>query len=107
MFAGAIFRFRCHLGKPNPAGSMLIDLGVGYLTNGDIEKAETANPKALELQPDDSVALENGVGLSGILKPCCRGRGNTSQGQSALAGTEPACWELSCSSKVSRATGTT
>jgi serine/threonine protein kinase/tetratricopeptide (TPR) repeat protein len=50
-----------------------INLGVGYLTNGDIEKAEIANRKALELQPDDSVALENGVGLSGILNHVAEG----------------------------------
>jgi len=44
-----------------------INLGVGYLTNGDIEKAETANSRALELQPDDAIALENGVGVSAYL----------------------------------------
>ncbi len=38
-----------------------INLGVSYLQNGEIEKAAVANRKALELQPDDAVALENEI----------------------------------------------
>jgi serine/threonine protein kinase/tetratricopeptide (TPR) repeat protein len=38
-----------------------INLGVFYLQNGDIEKSAAANRRALELQPDDAIALENGI----------------------------------------------
>ncbi len=73
VFAGAIFRSAATWANPILQAVCFIHLGVGYLTNGDIEKAETANRKALELQPDDSVALENGVGLSGILNHVAEG----------------------------------
>ncbi len=35
-----------------------------YLSNGDIEKSDAANRRALELQPDNAIALENGVAAS-------------------------------------------
>ncbi len=38
-----------------------INIGVFYLQNGELEKSAAANRKALELQPDDAIALENGV----------------------------------------------
>ena len=38
-----------------------INIGVFYLQNGELEKSAAANGKALELQPDDAIALENGV----------------------------------------------
>jgi serine/threonine protein kinase/tetratricopeptide (TPR) repeat protein len=38
-----------------------INIGVLYLSNGDIEKSAAVNRKALELQPDNAIALENGV----------------------------------------------
>jgi eukaryotic-like serine/threonine-protein kinase len=38
-----------------------INIGVFYIQNGEIEKSDAANRKALELQPDDAIALENGV----------------------------------------------
>ncbi len=41
--------------------SNFINLGVSYLTNGDIEKSDAANQRALALQPDNAIALENGV----------------------------------------------
>ncbi len=44
-----------------------INLGVGYLSNGDLEKSNAANQKALALQPDDAVALENGVAGATVL----------------------------------------
>jgi eukaryotic-like serine/threonine-protein kinase len=50
-----------------------INLGVAYLTNGDIEKSEAANRKALELQPDEAFALENGIGVAGYLNHVAEG----------------------------------
>jgi eukaryotic-like serine/threonine-protein kinase len=44
-----------------------INLGVLYLQRGDIEKASAANLRALELQPDDAIGLENGISSSSIL----------------------------------------
>jgi serine/threonine protein kinase/tetratricopeptide (TPR) repeat protein len=41
--------------------SNFINLGVSYVTNGDIEKSDAANRRALALQPDNAIALENGV----------------------------------------------
>jgi serine/threonine protein kinase/tetratricopeptide (TPR) repeat protein len=41
--------------------SNFINLGVSYLLNGDIEKSDAANRRALALQPDNAIALENGV----------------------------------------------
>src|SRR5271154_4739387 len=38
-----------------------INLGVSYLANGDIEKSDASNRRALALQPDNAIALENGV----------------------------------------------
>lgn len=38
-----------------------INLGVLYLQNGQLEKCAEANSRALELQPDDAIALENGI----------------------------------------------
>jgi serine/threonine protein kinase/tetratricopeptide (TPR) repeat protein len=38
-----------------------INIGVFYLQNGDIAKSNAANRKALELQPENAIALENGV----------------------------------------------
>ncbi len=41
--------------------SNFINLGVSYLQNGDLEKSDAANRRALALQPDNAIALENGV----------------------------------------------
>ena len=41
--------------------SNFINLGVFYLTNGQLEKSDAANRRALALQPDNAIALENGV----------------------------------------------
>ena len=41
-----------------------INLGVFYLQNGQVGQSYAANRKALELQPDDAIALENGVAAS-------------------------------------------
>ncbi len=38
-----------------------INIGVFYVQTGEIEKSDAANRKALELQPDDAIALENGI----------------------------------------------
>jgi serine/threonine protein kinase/Tfp pilus assembly protein PilF len=44
-----------------------INIGTFYLANGDLEKAYAATRKALELQPDDAIALENGIANAIIL----------------------------------------
>ena len=44
-----------------------INIGVFYLQNGELEKSAAANGKALELQPDDAIALENGVSTGTVL----------------------------------------
>jgi serine/threonine protein kinase/tetratricopeptide (TPR) repeat protein len=41
--------------------SNFINLGVFYLQNGELEKSDAANKRALALQPDNAIALENGV----------------------------------------------
>ena len=41
--------------------SNFINLGVSYLQNGELEKSDAANQRALALQPDNAIALENGV----------------------------------------------
>jgi serine/threonine protein kinase/tetratricopeptide (TPR) repeat protein len=38
-----------------------INLGVSYLSNGEVEKSAAANRKALALQPDNAAALDNGI----------------------------------------------
>jgi eukaryotic-like serine/threonine-protein kinase len=44
-----------------------INLGSFYLSNGDIDKGAAANRRALELQPDDAIGLENGTSVATIL----------------------------------------
>jgi serine/threonine protein kinase/Tfp pilus assembly protein PilF len=41
-----------------------VNLGVAYLSVGQMEKAAAANRRALELQPDNAFALENGIALA-------------------------------------------
>ena len=41
-----------------------VNLGVAYLAVGQVEKAAAANRRALELQPDNAFALENGIVLA-------------------------------------------
>ena len=38
-----------------------INLGVSYLSNGDVEKSNASNERALALQPDNAIALEDGI----------------------------------------------
>jgi serine/threonine protein kinase/tetratricopeptide (TPR) repeat protein len=38
-----------------------INLGVSYLQNGDLEKSDAANSRALALDPDNAIALEDGI----------------------------------------------
>jgi serine/threonine protein kinase/tetratricopeptide (TPR) repeat protein len=44
-----------------------INISVFYLQNGELEKAAAANRQALELQPDDAIALENEVSTGTVL----------------------------------------
>ena len=50
-----------------------INLGVRYLSNGDLEKSAAANRKALALQPDNAAALDNGIGLAASLGDATEG----------------------------------
>jgi eukaryotic-like serine/threonine-protein kinase len=58
--------------------SNFINIGVYYLATGDIEKGAAANRRALELQPENAIALENGVGLATLT-------GNSSEAQKYIA----------------------
>ncbi len=49
------------------AAENFINIGTFYLANGDLEKSAAANDRALQLQPGNAIALENGVGVSGAL----------------------------------------
>ena len=53
--------------------SNFINLGVLYLTNGELEKSAAANHKALVLQPDNAIALENGVAAAATLGDATEG----------------------------------
>jgi serine/threonine protein kinase/tetratricopeptide (TPR) repeat protein len=44
-----------------------VNLGVLYLSNGDVEKGDDANRTALQLQPEDAIALENGISSAALL----------------------------------------
>jgi tetratricopeptide (TPR) repeat protein len=44
-----------------------INLGVLYLSGGEVEKSAAVNHRALELQPHDAIALENRIGAAAIL----------------------------------------
>ena len=47
-----------------------INLGVSYLANGDLEKSAASNARALALQPDDAISLEDAIASdTGISKP--------------------------------------
>jgi tetratricopeptide (TPR) repeat protein len=47
-----------------------INIGVLYLQNGQLEKSDAANRRALELQPDNAIALENGIsGTTALDRP--------------------------------------
>jgi tetratricopeptide (TPR) repeat protein len=51
-----------------------INLGVRYLSNGDLEKSAAANRTALALQPDNAAALDNGIGEAGSLGDATDGK---------------------------------
>ena len=51
-----------------------INLGSFYLSNGDVDKGAAANRRALELQPDDAIGLENGTSVATILDESAEAR---------------------------------
>jgi eukaryotic-like serine/threonine-protein kinase len=55
-----------------------VNLGVRYLSNGDLEKSAAANRKALALQPDNAAALDNGIANAASL-------GNATEGERYIA----------------------
>jgi eukaryotic-like serine/threonine-protein kinase len=50
-----------------------VNLGVSYLSNGDLEKSATANRAALALQPDNAAALDNGIAEAATLSDATEG----------------------------------
>jgi eukaryotic-like serine/threonine-protein kinase len=73
-----------------------INLGVLYLTNGDVEKSAVAVRRALELQPDDSIALENGISAATNLDQAVEARKYIAEAQQlGLNGTSLLSSELS------------
>ena len=65
--------------------SNFINLGVSYLANGDIEKSDAANRRALALQPDNAIALENAVAGATQLNEPGRATRSTSRTRSVSA----------------------
>jgi eukaryotic-like serine/threonine-protein kinase len=55
-----------------------VNLGVSYLSNGDLEKSAAANRAALALQPDNAAALDNGIAEAATL-------GDATEGQRYIA----------------------
>jgi tetratricopeptide (TPR) repeat protein len=55
-----------------------INLGVLYIKNGDIEKCAAANRRALALQPDNAIALENEIATATTL-------GDTAEANKSIA----------------------
>ena len=55
-----------------------INIGVLYLGNGDLEKSAAVNRKALDLQPENAIALENGIAAATQL-------GQTAEGKKYIA----------------------
>ncbi len=53
--------------------SNFINLGVFYLSDGQLEKSAAANHRALALQPDNAIALENGVAEAATLGDATEG----------------------------------
>jgi eukaryotic-like serine/threonine-protein kinase len=51
-----------------------VNLGVLYIANGDINKGAAAVRKALEIQPDDAAALENGISAASNLNQTAEAR---------------------------------
>jgi eukaryotic-like serine/threonine-protein kinase len=50
-----------------------VNLGVSYLSNGDLEKSAAANRTALTLQPDNAAALDNGIAEAASLGDATEG----------------------------------
>ena len=68
--------------------SNFINLGVSYLQNGELEKSDAANQRALALQPDNAIALENGVSGATQLDQPERAKQYIAEGQRlGLSGT--------------------
>jgi eukaryotic-like serine/threonine-protein kinase len=61
--------------------SNVINLGVLYLQNGNVAKSDAANERALALQPDNAIALENGVSMAMQLDQPERARKYIAEGQ--------------------------
>jgi serine/threonine protein kinase/tetratricopeptide (TPR) repeat protein len=65
-----------------------INLGVLYLQSGAIEKSAAANQRALDLQPDDAIGLENGISAASMLDQPAEARKYIAQAKSlGLNGT--------------------
>ncbi len=58
-----------------------VNLGVSYLSDGDVEKSAAANRKALALQPDNAAALDNGIAEAASLGDATEGKRYIAQAQ--------------------------
>jgi tetratricopeptide (TPR) repeat protein len=58
-----------------------INIGVLYLTGGQIEKSAAINRKALELQPHDAIALENSIAAAAALDQTEEAKKNIAEAQ--------------------------
>ena len=58
-----------------------INIGTFYLASGDLDKGYMATRKALELQPDDAIGLENGITGATILNKADEAAGYVAQAQ--------------------------
>jgi eukaryotic-like serine/threonine-protein kinase len=65
-----------------------VNLGVSYLSNGDLEKSAAANRAALALQPDNAAALDNGIAEAATLSDTSEGERYIAEAQRiGLSGT--------------------
>jgi tetratricopeptide (TPR) repeat protein len=58
-----------------------VNLGVSYLSNGNLEKSAAANRSALALQPDNAAALDNGIAEAASLGDASEGERYIEQAQ--------------------------
>jgi serine/threonine protein kinase/tetratricopeptide (TPR) repeat protein len=58
-----------------------VNLGVSYLSNGNLEKSAAANRSALALQPDNAAALDNGIAEAASLGDASEGQRYIEQAQ--------------------------
>jgi serine/threonine protein kinase/tetratricopeptide (TPR) repeat protein len=79
-----------------------INLGVSYLSNGDLDKSFAANRTALTLQPDNAAGLDNGIAEAASLGDATEGKKYIAEAQHiGLSGTNLLRTELQYYATVS------